>query len=158
MFRRKNVKPKSLAAAKHTFQRLVFHPVNQKLNDFVDELQKLAKNAFGVAAQAIIEQFKYAKVPPHLKKTINQSHLENGTYEQVVSHLESELELNGLEAPDELQTNTVTQQPTQQNSEKSKPKSKLFSISTKFEVNPVELIYTPTGELAADLLTSHFRC
>ena len=30
-------------------------------------------------------------------------HSENGTYKQVVSHLARELELNGLEAPDELQ-------------------------------------------------------
>ena len=50
-----------------------------------------------------------------MRKSINQAHLENGTYEQIVSHLERELELNGLEAPDELQKNTVTQQATQQN-------------------------------------------
>ena len=53
-----------------------------------------------------------------MKKSINQAHLDNGTYEQTVSLLERELELNGLEAPDELQINTVTQQVTQQNSEK----------------------------------------
>ena len=121
VFRRKYVKPQSMATAKHKFQRLVFNPANQKLIDFLDELQKLAKDAFGVAAQAIIEQFIYAKMPPHLKKTINQAHLENGTYEQIVSHLERELELNGLEAPDEMQLNTVMQQDTQQNSEKPKP-------------------------------------
>ena len=45
-------------------------------------------------------------MPPHLKKSINQAHLENGTYEQIVSHLERELELNGLEAPDEMQLKT----------------------------------------------------
>ena len=45
-------------------------------------------------------------MPHHLKKSINQVHLENGTYEQIVSHLEKELELNSLEAPDELQINT----------------------------------------------------
>ena len=67
--------------AKYKFQRLVFTPVNQKLLDFLDELQKLAKDALGVAAQAIIDQFLYAKMPPHLKKSINQAHLENGTYE-----------------------------------------------------------------------------
>ena len=121
VFRRKYVKPQSMATAKHKFQRLVFNPANQKLIDFLDELQKLAKDAFGVAAQAIIEQFIYAKMPPHLKKSINQADLENGTYEQIVWHLESELELNGLEAPDEMQLNTVMQQNTQQNSEKPKP-------------------------------------
>ena len=45
----------------------------------------------------------------------------SGSYEQIVSHLEKELELNGLEAPDELQINTVTQHATQQNPEKPKP-------------------------------------
>ena len=96
VFCRKNVKPQSMATAKHKFQQLVFNPANQKLIDFLDELQKLAKNAFGVDAQAIIEQFIYAKMPPHLKKSINQAHLENGTYEQIVTHLERELELNSL--------------------------------------------------------------
>ena len=63
-------------------------PANQKLVHFLDELQKPANDAFGIAAHAIIEQFMYAKMPPHLKKTINQAHLENGTYEQIVTHLE----------------------------------------------------------------------
>ena len=110
-----------MATVKRKFQRLVFNPANQKLIDFLDELQKLAKDAFGVAAQATIEQFIYAKMSPHLKKSINQAHLENGTCEQIVSHLEKELELNGLEAPDEMPINTVTQQAPQQNSGKSKP-------------------------------------
>ena len=121
VFRRKYVKPQSMATAKHKFQRLVFNPANQKVIDFLDELQKLAKDAFGVVAQAIIEQFIYAKMHPHLKKSINQAHLENGTYEQIVSHLERELELNGLEAPDEMPINTVTQQAPQQNANKPTP-------------------------------------
>ena len=107
VFRRKNVKPQSMATAKHKFQQLVFNPVNQKLIDFLDELHKLGKDAFGVAAQAILDQFIYAKMPPHLKKSINQAHLENDTYEQIVTHLERELELNSLEYPDETQMNTV---------------------------------------------------
>ena len=47
--------------------------------------------------------------------------MENGTYEHIVSHLESELEINGLEAPDEMPINTVTQQAPQQNSNKPRP-------------------------------------
>ena len=121
VFRRKYEKPQSIATAKRKFQKLVFNPANQKLVDFLDELQKLAKDAFGIAAHAIIEQFIYAKMPPDLKKTINQAHLENGTYEQIVTHLEKELELNGLEAPDELQINTVSQQLTNANADRSKP-------------------------------------
>ena len=122
VFRRKYVKPQSMATAKHKFQKLVFNPAKQKLVDFLDELQKLAKDAFGIAAHAIIEQFIYAKMPPHLKKSINQAHLENGTYEQFVTHLERELELNGLEAPDELPINNVSQQPTNTNADRLKPK------------------------------------
>ena len=74
-----------------------------------------------IATHAITEQFIYATMPPHLKKTINQAHLENGTYDQLVQHLEMELELKGLETPDELQINTVSQQPTNTNADKHKP-------------------------------------
>ena len=110
-----------MATAKHKFQKLVFNPANQKLVDFLDELQKLAKDAFGIAAHAIIEQFMYVKMPPHLKISINQAHLENGTYEQIVTYLKRELELNGLEAPDELPINNVSQQPTNTNANRPKP-------------------------------------
>ena len=63
MFRGKNVKPQSMATAKHKFQRLVFNPANQMAIDFLDELQKMAKDAIGVAAPEIIEQILYAKIP-----------------------------------------------------------------------------------------------
>ena len=48
-----------MATGRHKFQRLVFNPANQKLIDFLDELRKLVKDAFGVTAQGIIEQFIY---------------------------------------------------------------------------------------------------
>ena len=121
VFQRKYVKPQSMATVKHKFRKLVFNPANRKLVDFLDELQKLAKDAFGIAAHAIIEQFIYAKMPPHLKKSINQAHLESGTYEQIVTHLERELELNGLEAPDELQKNTVSHNNVNANADRTKP-------------------------------------
>ena len=88
IFRRKYAKPQSMATAKHKFQQLVFNPANQKLIEFLDELQKLAKDAFGVASQAISDQFLNAKMPPNLKKSINQANLKNGTCEQIVTHLE----------------------------------------------------------------------
>ena len=53
-----------MATAKHEFQRLVLNPANQELIDFLDELQKLAKDAFGFIAEEIIEQFIYAKTNP----------------------------------------------------------------------------------------------
>ena len=102
-----------MATAKHKFQKLVFHPANQKLVDFPDGLQKLAKNAFGIVAHAIIGQFSSAKM--------HQVHLENGTHEQIVTHLESELELNGLEAPDELQINTVSHNTANTIADRAKP-------------------------------------
>ena len=109
-----------MATAKHKFEHLVFNPAKQKSIDFLDELQKLAKGAFGVAAQVISEQFIYAKMPPHLKKSINQAHLENGLYEQIVTQLERELELNSVGGPDELQINTMTEkQQTEGNEDKS---------------------------------------
>ena len=43
--------------SKRKFQRLVFHPANQKLFDLLEKIQKIAKIAFEVAAQAILEHF-----------------------------------------------------------------------------------------------------
>ena len=96
IFLRNYVKPQSMATAKHNLQKLVFNQANQSLVGFRYEHQNLAKNAFGIATHAIIEQFICAKRPPHLKKSINRAHLEQGTYEQIVTHLEKDLELNGL--------------------------------------------------------------
>ena len=121
VFRSKYVKSQVMATAKLKFQKLVFKPANQKLGNFLDELQKLAKDAFGIAAHVIIEQYIYAKMLPHLKKLIDQAHLENGTNEPIGTHLEKELELNCLEAPDELQINIVSQQPINTNSDRPKP-------------------------------------
>ena len=119
--RRKYLKPQSMANAKHQFQKLVFNPANQNVVNFFDELQKLAKDAFGIADNAIIEQFICAKLPPHLRRSINQAHLEKVTYEQIVKQLERDLELNGLETPNELQINVVSQHTTNTNAHRSKP-------------------------------------
>ena len=89
---------KSSASAKHRFNRLFFEPENQKLPDFLKELQESAEKAIGNNAHQMIETLLYAKMPPHLKKSINQVYLENGTYDQIVKHLEREMELNSLEA------------------------------------------------------------
>ena len=58
-----------MAIAKRKFQKLVFNPKNQKLIDFLNKLQKLAKDAFRIAAHAVIENFMYAKMPPQLQKS-----------------------------------------------------------------------------------------
>ena len=56
----------------------------------------------------MIENLLYAKMPPHLKKSINQAYLENGTYDQIVKHLEREMELNGLESDEALVKTQMT--------------------------------------------------
>ena len=43
-------------------------PSKSKFIYFFEELQKLAIDAFGYAAHAILEQFMYATMSPHLKK------------------------------------------------------------------------------------------
>ena len=108
-----------MATAKHKFQKLVFNPANQKLVDFLDELQRLAKNAFGIAAHAITEQFIYTKKPPRLKKTINQARLKM-TLVNSVTDLETELNLNGFETPDELQVKAKSHNTTNTNNDRPK--------------------------------------
>ena len=122
VFRRKYVKPESSASAKHRFHRLSFQPENQKLPDFLEELQESAEKAFGENAHQMIENLLYAKMPPHLKKSINQAYLENGTYDQIVKHLEREMELNGLEADEPLVKTQMTVSKKDQNTEKTDKK------------------------------------
>ena len=57
-------------------------------------------------------------MPPHLKKSINQAYLENGTYDQIVKHLEREMELNGLEADETSVKTQMTVTKKEQNAEK----------------------------------------
>ena len=108
VFRRKYLKPESSASAKHRFNRLFFDLENQKLPDFLEELEESAEKAFGTNAHQMIENLLYAKMPPHLKKSINQAYLENGTYSQIVKHLEREMELNGLESDESLVKTQMT--------------------------------------------------
>ena len=56
VFCRKNVKPQSMVASRHKFQKHIFNPANQRSVD-LEELQKLAKDAIGIFAHAIIEHF-----------------------------------------------------------------------------------------------------
>ena len=68
--------------------------------------------------EIVVLFFIYAKVAPYLKKSINKTHF--GTFEQIVTQLERELNLNSFEAPDEQQVNTVSQYATKSNSQKPK--------------------------------------
>ena len=123
VFRRKYVKPESQATAKHKWHKLTFDPNTKSLPDFLEELNECAEKAFGDNAQHMIDSLLYAKLPPHLKRSLNLAHLENGTYDQIVAHLERELELSGLENDGELTIPTMTTVPlndNQQNTEQTK--------------------------------------
>ena len=123
VFRRKYVKPESQATAKHKWHKLTFDPNTKSLPDFLEELNECAEKAFGDNAQHMIDILLYAKLPPHLKRSLNLAHLENGTYDQIVAHLERELELSGLENDGELTVLTMTTVPlneNQQNTEQTK--------------------------------------
>ena len=78
------------------------NPKTKSLSDFLEELKECAERAFGDNAQHMIDSLLYAKLPPHLKRSLNLAYLENGTYDQIVAHLERELELIGLENDREL--------------------------------------------------------
>ena len=110
-----------MATAKHKFQKIVFSPANHYLVEMLDELQKTAREAFRRATHAIIEQLIYAKMLLHLKKSINQLHMENGTYEQIVTHLGKRLDLNVLEDLGKLQINTVSHNTANTNADRPKP-------------------------------------
>ena len=112
VFRRKYVKPESQATAKHKWHKLVFDPNTMKLPDFLEELNQGAEKAFGEHAQAMIDSLLYAKLPPKLKRSVNMARLENATYEEIVTHLERELELNGLEEGDDIHVPTMSTAPT----------------------------------------------
>ena len=108
VFRRKYVKPESQATAKHKWHKLTFDPNTKSLSDFSEELKESAEKSFGYNAQHMIDSLLYAKLPPHLKRSLNLAYLENGTYDQIVAHLERELELSGLENDGELTIPTMT--------------------------------------------------
>ena len=112
VFRRKYVKPESQATAKHKWHRLVFDPNTIKLPDFLEDLNQRAEKAFGENAQAMIDSLLYAKLPPKLKRSVDMARLENATYEEIVTHLERELELNGLEEGDGIPVPTMSTAPT----------------------------------------------
>ena len=92
----------SMAKARCEWDSLKFDPTTQKLHEFLDVLQKTANEAFGSEAQQFIDKTIYAKMPDHVKKILNRAYLEDKPYNDIVLHLEREMRLNGLGAPDEV--------------------------------------------------------
>ena len=82
------------------------------MSDFLEELNQGAEKLFGENAQARIDRLLYAKLPPKLKRSVIKARLENATYEEKVTHLERELELNELEEGDDIPVPTMSTAPT----------------------------------------------
>ena len=118
IFRQKYVKPESQATANHKWHCLVFDPNTMKLPDFLEELIQAAEKAFGDHAQKMIDSLLYAKLPTKLKRSVKMARLENGSYDEIVAHLEKELEFNALEESNDLPMATMT-------SSSAKPKTPL---------------------------------
>ena len=95
----------------HNWEKLTFDPNTKSLFDLLEELNECAERALDDNAQHMIDSLLYAKLPPHLKRSHNIVYLENGTYEQIVAHLERELELKSLENDGELTIPTMTDVP-----------------------------------------------
>ena len=112
IFRRKYAKPESQATTKHKWHRLVFDPNTTKLPDFLEELNQCAEKAFGDNAQKMINCLLNAKLPPKLKRSVNMDRLENGSYDEIVAHLERELELNAFQESDDLPMASMTSSTT----------------------------------------------
>ena len=68
---RKYVRPKSQARAKYKWHKLTLHPHKKSLSDFVEEPIECAERGFGPLAKQMMDSLFYAKLPPHLKRSIN---------------------------------------------------------------------------------------
>ena len=123
-FRRRYVRPQSIATARCKWEQLHFDPSRQIFQDFLEQYQKLAQESCGEDAPKFIEPSFYAKMPTHLKRVLNQARLETESFNMMVQHLEREMELNGLLASNETNITGVHQievQETQQAPNPLKP-------------------------------------
>ena len=81
VFRRNCVGPVSEATAKHMWHKLTLDPNTKSMSDFIEELNEWGERTFDDNAQQMIDSLLYAKLPPHLKQSLNLAYLENGTYD-----------------------------------------------------------------------------
>ena len=65
---------------KQELQKLLNDRPDRKLVVVLDKHQRLAKDAFGIAAHGMNKQFIHTKLPAHLYKPTYQAHLGFGTY------------------------------------------------------------------------------
>ena len=75
VFGRNYVKPESQATAKHKWHEITFDPNTKLLSDFLEKQNESAERALSDNAQNMIDSLLYAKLPPHLKKSLNLAYL-----------------------------------------------------------------------------------
>ena len=99
-------------------------PLTKSLSDFMGKLNECAERAFSGNTQHMMDRLLHAKLPPHLKRSLNLACLENDIYNQTVAHFEKELELSGLENDGDLSIPTMTPVPPNINApETEQPKT-----------------------------------
>ena len=74
----------------------------------MEDLNECAERAFVDNAQHTRDSLLYAKLPPHMERSLNLIYLENGSYDQTIARLEGELVLSGLENDGKLSKPTMT--------------------------------------------------
>ena len=145
-FRRRYVRQQSVATARCKWENLSFNPSQQTFPDFLEQNQKLAQEAYGEDAPRFIETSFYAKMPPHLKKVLNQARLETESYETMVQHLEREIELNRLATNDNLSITGVHNiEPSSQQQQNNPPKQRDHALGAATQVTSYETVGKPIG-------------
>ena len=93
------------------------------MSDFLEELNECTERVFGVNAQQMKHSLLFAKLPARIKRSINLANLQNGTSDQIVAHLERDLDHSGLENDGELSLATLTAAAPNGNSQKQQSKT-----------------------------------
>ena len=124
VFRREKVKSQLMAAAKHEFQQIVFNPPTRKYLNF-GGTPKISKRCFRSRCPSSFWAIHSCQTASTPEKIYKPSALGGRNLWANCVASRKKLELNNLEAPDELQINTVTQSATWVNPEKHKPKCHL---------------------------------
>ena len=114
------------------WHKLTFHLNTKSLSDFLEELNECAERAFGPLAQPMKDSLVYVKLPPHLKRSMNLAYLENGTCEQIVTHLKRELKLSGLETDEEMSIAKMTTTATKLNKQTQPQNPEQQQISCRY--------------------------
>ena len=110
-----------MAMAEHNFQKPIFKSANQNLVDFSVNFKNWPQTKMKWQPTPSLNNTYTQNSTTLEKKSIDQSHLKTGINKQNLTHFEDELEPYGLEAPQELQVNTLSQHATNTNADRPKP-------------------------------------